>query len=492
MSENKKPVTRSQIELNSASFNYFIALKLSTSETNVKAIEKAITEIQGTADDDMYHVRLKMLTPDMTEVMVNDATYNNLLGQYEPGKGSRKREAEAAKRFKLDEVMLLVKNICLNNGMLHKSALQKICMEANKEAKYFQFPDLENEFIAWNSEITVQDVDETNFRLCLKEYDNLTMSLRLLRKQNLYEFLDISTTATLEEISNAEQNKFREYMSNPNNSVKMMGKDFCGYARKYLLDIELKTQYDNYIKISEKVWHKLAFKKQNGDNAITRNEFINFANLIKEALSIDVDTGEQILRAGLKEYGLGISIGGDFEPKIKYIDDITGIKIPLLEFDRITKALQCTLRENNLYEFLEISPKASPQEITQAKTNKYNEYMSKGDRSLKSFGKDMCAYVEQVLSDSEKRQQYNYYIKIQDKVWKQFALRKQYGLEYLPLNEYNTFAAIIRNSLNFDNDTVDKMLGTGLKAYGLVVASANNKTNEQITCPHCGKTFLKN
>lgn len=327
---------RSQIELSSASFNYFIALKLSASETNVKTIEKAISEIQGTSDDDVYGERLKKLVPDIIEVMVNDATYNNSSEQYEPKTGARKREAEAAKRFKLEEVMLLVKNICQNNGMLHKSALQKICIETNKDAKYFQFSDLEKEFIAWNS----------------------------------------------------------------------------GSA-------------------------------------------------------------------------------------VKYIDDMTGIKIPLNEFDSATKLLQQSpLKKNNLYEFLEISTKASPPEITQAKKDKYDEYMSKGDRSQRSLGKNLCAYVETILLIDEKREQYDYYIKIREKVWKQFALRKQYGAESITLNEFYNFANIIKDTLKLDIESIEKMLGAGLKTYGLVVAGGDRQSlglKELEICPYseCGKIFEK-
>lgn len=331
MTGNKIPKTRTQIELNTASFNYFIALKLNTHETNIEMIEKAISQIRGTMDDDYYGMRLKELVPDITEVMVNDAMYNNSTEQYEPKTGAQKREAEAAKHFKLDEAMLLVKNICLNNGMMRKSMLKKIYEGANKEAKCFQFSDLEKEFIAWNS-----------------------------------------------------------------------------------------------------------------------------------------------------------------ESMVKYVDDTAGIRIPLKEFDVITKLLQALLNISNLYEFLEISQKASSQEISQAKKDKYVEYISKGDRNQRSLGKNLCGYVEMVLSDDEKKKQYDYYIKIQEKVWKQFALRKQYGLESLPLNEYNIFATIIKNTLNLDNDAVDEMLCAGLKAYGLVLVGANNKSDELITCPHCVKTFHKN
>ena len=74
--------TRTQQERSSPNFNYFIALKLSAKETNVKVIDKAIADIKAITDDNAYGERLKALTADMETVMHD----GNL----------RKQEADAA------------------------------------------------------------------------------------------------------------------------------------------------------------------------------------------------------------------------------------------------------------------------------------------------------------------------------------------------------------------------------------------------------------
>lgn len=312
--------TRTQAELESPNYNYFIALKLGAKETNQKVIEKAIADIRGSADDDAYRERLKKLVNDMTDVMVTNTE-------------ARKQEAARAIEFKLGEMMELVKNICINNGRIFKSELQALALNANKGAQYYTFPDLEKRFLT----------------------------------------------------------------------------------------------------------------------------FINGSN-------------------------------------IKYIDDVTGVRIPFNDFDRISDSLQSSLRMTSLYEFLGLPMNASTPDIEKAKSAKYNEYMSLGDRAKKGLGKTLCGDVETILLSAEPRKQYDYYVKIKDSVWKQFALRKQYGAKSISLKEYYGFAQVMKDTLKLDIDAVEVMLGAGLKAYGLTVAGGEKdgtgvKDLEICPYPDCGKIY---
>lgn len=311
--------TRTPQELASANFNYFIALKLGVKETNPKVIEKAIADIKAITDENAYGERLKALTSDMERVMGNEA--------------ERKKEAEAAVRFKLAEMMDLVKNIALSNGIIFKSELQALRNNANKEAQYYTFPELEAEFLAFNA---------------------------------------------------------------------------------------------------------------NG--------------------------------------------------AIKYIDDVTGVKIPFKDFDRITDSLQSSLRMTTLYEFLGVSPTADDQTIAAAKSKAYSEYMAKGDRSLRSLGKGLCGDVDAFLRSKEGRKNYDEYILLREKVWKQFALRKQYGAKSISLNEFFDFAQIIMDETKKSIDEVEVLLGAGLKAYALTVAGGDKQgtgMKELELCPYddCGKIY---
>ena len=529
---------RTQTELSSANFNYFIVLKLGADTTNIKTIENAITEgIRSSTDDGAYGERLKALIPDMTEVMVCDATYDPEKEAYTPNTGARKREAEAAKRFKLGEMMELVKNICRSNGMMYKSALQQLSNNANMAAKYYSFQELEKEFLAWNTGNTVKYIDDVSgVKIPFAAFDSSTELLRQgsLKKDNLYEFLEVSANATPQEIEQAKRNKYDEYMSKAGKASLSQGRKLCGYVEEILLVPEQRKQYDYYIKLREKVWRQFALRKKYGATLITPDELYSFANIIKDTLKLDVDTIEIMLGAGLKAYGLVVA-GGDKEiPElkelekrvklsetmelvknicrsngmmykstlqqlsnnanmaakyysfqelekeflawntgnaIKYIDDVSGVKISFKDFDSSTELLrQGSLKKDNLYEFLEVSANASPQEIEQAKGNKYKEYMSERDRSLRTQGKKLCGYVEEILLVPEQRKQYDYYIKLRENVWRQFALRKKYGAQSITLNEFYGFANIIKDTLKLDVDTIEIMLGAGLKAYGLVVA----------------------
>ncbi len=528
---------RTQTELNSANFNYFIALKLDVDETNINKITNAIAEIRSSTDDDAYDERLKALVPDMTEVMVCDATYDPEKEAYTPNTGARKREAEAAKRFKLGEMMELVKNICINNGMMYKSALQQLSNNANMAAKYYSFRELEKEFLAWNTGNAIKYIDDVSgVKISFKDFDSSTELLRQgsLKKDNLYEFLEVSANASPQEIEQAKGNKYKEYTSKGDRSSKTQGKNLCGYVETILLVPEQRKQYDYYIKLREKVWKQFALREKYGATLITPDELYSFANIIKDTLKLDVDTIEIMLGAGLKAYGLVVA-GGDKEiPElkelekrvklsetmelvknicrsngmmyksalqqlsnnvnreakyysfqelekeflawntgnaIKYIDDVSGVKISFKDFDSSTELLrQGSLKKDNLYEFLEVSANATPQEIEQAKGNKHKEYMSERDRSLKTQGKKLCGYVEEILLVPEQRKQYDYYIKLRENVWRQFALRKKYGAQSITLNEFYGFANIIKDTLKLDVDTIVIMLGAGLKAYGLVVA----------------------
>ena len=306
---------RTQTELSSANFNYFIVLKLGADTTNTKTIENAIAEIRSSTDDDAYGERLKALFTDMTEVMVNDATYDPERRIYVPNTGARKREAEAAKRFKLSETMELVKNICRSNGMMYKSALQQLSNNVNREAKYYSFLELEKEFLAWNTGNTVKYIDDVSgVKISFKDFDSSTELLRQgsLKKDNLYEFLEVSANATPQEIEQAKGNKHKEYMSKGDRSSKTQGKNLCGYVETILLVPEQRKQYDYYIKLREKVWEQFALRKKYGAESITLNEFYSFANIIKDTLKLDVDTIEIMLGAGLKAYGLVVA-GGDKE-----------------------------------------------------------------------------------------------------------------------------------------------------------------------------------
>lgn len=293
-------VERTSEELQSPKFNYYIALELSANEKNPAVIQKAIADkIVGQSDDNAYGERLKALVNNITEIMVNDPA-------------ARKLEAEAATKFKLDEAVELVKSIAVTNGIMYKSALRTICNNANKPAAYFNFADLEKAFLACVPSGTVKYIDDSaGGGMPLKEFDVCSDMLQSsLRMSSLYEFLGISPTASVSEITAKKDAKYSEYMNKGARDQKTLGKDLCSYVETFLtLKPETRKYYDYYVKTKSEVWRPLYMRSSFGAKSVTINEYYGFAQILMDTLKLNVDDVEVLLGNALKTYGLVISGG---------------------------------------------------------------------------------------------------------------------------------------------------------------------------------------
>lgn len=182
---------------------------------------------------------------------------------------------------------------------------------------------------------------------------------------------------------------------------------------------------------------------------------------------------------------------------VKYIDNTTKL-IPFAKFDKVAALLDGPNPKNSLYDYLEVPQTANAQEIEAAMKQKFAEAQKKSDLKIKQAVSNIGGEVKNILQkDPETRKQYDYYIKVKDKVWNMFKLRKTYGAKDMSLDMYFDFAKVLMDELKLDIDTVEKMLGEGLKYYGLIVSGGSEDAKDKLglkdleVCPYpdCGKIY---
>lgn len=289
---------RTAEELSKPEYNYFIALNLSVTETNNAVITKAINKLLGNSGGDILTRRLLVLRDDINETLINNPQL-------------RKQEAERAKEFKLDEIMLIVKSTCLSNGMIYKSELTDLCNAANKNAKFFEFADLEKKFLDFNKGGAVKYRDNTTNVIPFNQFDKVSTLLEAPpAKESLYEFLNVPGTASLAELEAALKQTYDEAQKKSDLKVKQAASNLCSEAREILIkDPKIRKQYDYYIKVKAKVWNQFRLRKKYGGNEMSISMYYDFAQILMKDLNLPIDEVEEMLGAGLKFYNIVISGG---------------------------------------------------------------------------------------------------------------------------------------------------------------------------------------
>ncbi len=299
---------RTQEEYKKPEYNYFIALKLGIKEKNTANIEKSISKTCGSTKGDLISRRLIELRQDMTEIMVNDATYNPQTGTYTPNSGGRQREADAAKELKLEELMKLVYNMCMSNGRIFKSTLNELCIAANKTAEYFTLDELIKKCDSLKAQ-GVKFIDNMTSAIPFSEFQTAGQLLETPpAKADLYEFLGVSKDASVAEISAARANAYNEAQKKSDLKIKQSVSALCAKVDGILTKSpEIRKQYDYYIKVKDTVWDQFKMRKTYGAKSISLDEYYQFAEELQRSLSIKIDEVEEMLGAGLKFYGLVVA-----------------------------------------------------------------------------------------------------------------------------------------------------------------------------------------
>ena len=296
---------RTPEELKNPKLNYFIACKLGVDANNTNEITKAIANACGNAGGDLISRRLIELRSDIEETLLKD-----------PNK--KKIEAEAAKQFKLDEVMTIISSKVKSNGLIYRSELQDLCNTVNKTLKYFTFPELEDRFNKFNSNNAVKYIDNITNVIPLGEFDKVSDILATPpAKKDMYEFLGISNTASEAEIDNAQKTVYQEAQKKSDLKVKQTAASVCGLVKSILLkDKKTRQQYDYYVMLKDEVWSNFRLRKSYGAKDITLKEYYDFATIIQNRTKLPINEVEEMLGAGLKYYNLTVS-GGDEADGVK-------------------------------------------------------------------------------------------------------------------------------------------------------------------------------
>ncbi len=304
--------TRTAEELKQSKYNYFIVLDLSVNEKNpttiLQALKKKFPANQGTPKDP-YLARLLELKGDMEQVLVNDARYDDASGQYVAKSGIRKEEGERAKNFKLSEVMTIVRVKCQSNGIMYKTELRKLCVDANKKAVFFEFAELEKKFKDEKLDSVVKYIDNETNIINFIAFDDISDLLQVEGFADLYAYLGLTNSASSQQILSEEKRITNEKLANTGDKEKKNRINaFSGNIQTIFKTPASRKQYDDYLKSRESVWSQFKIRKAYSKE-ISLNEYIDFVEKLMKALNIRLDDAQTMLGAGLKNYGFIVTGG---------------------------------------------------------------------------------------------------------------------------------------------------------------------------------------
>lgn len=293
---------RTPDELKNPELNYYIAFKIDLQETDKAKIELAIKSELGKVGGLIGQRRLLELKDDIIQVMCNDAVFNG--ATYKPNSGGRKKEADAAKAFKIKETVDVIQMLCQTRKTLFRSELLAIYNTANKFATYFT----KDEFfqsIGFLSELGVKVIDNTDVKIPFVEFEGAGKLLEILRKKNLYDYLGLPSTALLSDIQFKAKELYTESQNTNDLKKKQATILLDGFIKKILImDQQVRRSYDQYLIVKEDIWDEITQRKAFGIKEITIPEYEKYIQIAVSKLKISVDEAEQILASGCKFFQL--------------------------------------------------------------------------------------------------------------------------------------------------------------------------------------------
>lgn len=291
--------TRTPEELSNPDYNYFLFLRIGALDKIKDAdIEKEIKKKLGATSGDLVVRRMIELRKDIENVMLHDPA-------------ARQREADAARKFKLDEMTALVGEMGRNKGKLFVSELQSICATANQSGQYITFDEL-MKACEYLKTAGVQIIDNTKGKIRFSDFEKAGKLLEAPPAyRDLYDFLGLAAGASVQDITAKKTEKYNEVQKSSDLKVKQRGSNLCGICEVVLIkDAETRRQYDYYIQVKESVWDTFAMRKRFGTKSISMEEYLNYANILKSTLKLGTSDVEEMLGDGMRYYGLTLT-GGD-------------------------------------------------------------------------------------------------------------------------------------------------------------------------------------
>ena len=292
---------RSREELSKPEFNYYIAFGIDPAEHDKTKIETKIKKVLCSTKGDITSRRLIELMTDILEIMVNDAVFDG--AKYVPNSGGRAKELERAKSIKLSAVEKLVGILCQTRKTLLKSELDNIYQKASMPIAFFS----EKEFYdAIKTRVSVvNNIDE---RIPFQEYARIEKQLDALGKTDLYDFLNISGSASEIEIKSANDAVYKQGSKLSDPKKRQAYSTLCGSVHKVLLSsVSSKANYDMYLLLKEKVWDEFFLRGEFGINRLTIKEYEKYVQTVIALAKVTRDEAERIIGIGCKYFRFNIA-----------------------------------------------------------------------------------------------------------------------------------------------------------------------------------------
>ena len=297
---------RTAEELKNAEYNYYLAFRIEPTEKNPDHIDEILKKeknqwVQGKP---LYR-RYKELEKDIFEVMVNDRGYDPATDSY-TRPNARAEEAQRAKSLKLCLAASIVVEICVRRKIIYKSELIQI---ANSDrVRWFTPQELEQE-VSYLFKQGIKYIDDTQTLIDFNKYKDIRSWLITAKKKDLYDFLSVSNTATIQEIRAAKDIVARNN-KNPTTPEGTATNRLLGEVDNIFKSNETRLKYDQWLAVHEKVWDRFEDRYSLGIGSITLGDYQQYAEIMMTVLKLDIDTVEVMLAAGLKHYKLKV-IGED-------------------------------------------------------------------------------------------------------------------------------------------------------------------------------------
>ena len=301
-------VRRTADELTKPQLNYYLAFKVDPAETDQSKIETVIKKAMSSTSGDVFGRRLLELKTDILETMVNDAVFDAASGSYRPGAGGRKKEAAAAKEFKLDEVVTMVEILCTTRKTLLKSELSELCTKANKPVEYFTEADFDARVNKYLSGIGVKIIDNTDAEILFGDYKKADDALKALSKESLYDFLGVPNNAPKAQIATAHADCAKSISKIADLKKKQSYNTLTPMADKLLVKSDkVRGYYDFYLATKDAVWTTFDTRKSYGIKDIPLEDYEKYVSETVSATKCSLAEAEKFIAAGCKFYQVTIT-----------------------------------------------------------------------------------------------------------------------------------------------------------------------------------------
>ncbi len=296
---------RTAAELQNPDLNYFIAFKINVDETDVTKIEDAIKKKRNTfaREQSVINSRLVELKEDIDQIMLNDAVYttdpNTGMSSYAPNKGGRKQEAQRAKSIYLSVAVAAAESIC-GRGYIWDYELSQIAEKNAVDEKelHSKISHLFKQGVSYKqSASTKREVPFNNL-------SKIEVQLRTINKKDLYDFLDLTPAASLDEIKNKQDALYSAAQKQGKNAQATAIINLCGLVKVVFKTAQGKKEYDIYCQCREQIWEKLQMFKNSGIKNINDKLLTEFMDIMKQSTKLSVDEAEKELDAYLQFFGI--------------------------------------------------------------------------------------------------------------------------------------------------------------------------------------------